>query len=447
MMRKLLVLSSRSLGDEVPRELRRTDWQLNQAWSGPQARQLLKQQEFLVGLCVFWNEDSDEHRTELGGVISDHPLIRWIAALPRDAVQHEACAALIATRVYDYFSLPLDPSRLSVILGHAYGMTEVGIRFLQRQQDAAAGRYGMLGRSAPMRELFRDIEWATKSDAPVLIIGETGTGKERTARAIHSNSPRADRPFVPVSCGTTPTTVIERALFSRVDVAPSRASQRKVVPIEPVDGGTLFLDDIGDMPLAAQARLLRFLTARERMQANGSSHALDVRIIAAAPSDLDEHVETGRFLSDLFYRLAVIVMRTPPLRDRSEDLEILAEHFVREAAKKAQSKTVGISRAAIAAIKQYDWPGNLLELGNRIFRAVLFSRAPHLSPRDLDLPKFATEAEPLSLEQSRDRAEKETLRRALARNRRNVTRAARELRISRMTLYRLLDKHGMDHRS
>ncbi len=183
------------------------------------------------------------------------------------------------------------------------------------------------------------------------------------------------------------------------------------------------------------------------MQANGSSHALDVRIIAAAPSDLDEHVETGRFLSDLFYRLAVIVMRTPPLRERSEDLEILAEPFFREAAKKAQSKTVGISRAAIAAIKQYDWPGNLLELGNRIFRAVLFSRAPHLSPRDLDLPKFATEAEPLSLEQSRDRAEKETLRRALARNRRNVTRAARELRISRMTLYRLLDKHGMDHRS
>jgi len=347
-MRKLLVLSSKPLGDEVARELRRGNWDLNYAWSGAQARQLLGQKGFLVGLCIFWNEDSDEHRKTLGEIISDHPQIRWIAALPRDAVQHETCAALIATRVYDYFSLPLDPARLTVILGHAYGMTEVGIRFLQRLRDAATGRYGMLGRCASMQELFRDIEWATKSDAPVLIIGETGTGKERTARAIHSNSHRAGRPFVPVSCGTTSTSAVERVLFGRPEAAASRASRRKVIPLESADGGTLFLDDIGDMSLATQARLLRFLTERERMQpGQNASRALDVRIIAASPGDLDEYVDSGRILSDLFYRLAVVIIRTPPLRERTDDLEMLAQHFVMEAAKKTQSKTVGLGRTAV----------------------------------------------------------------------------------------------------
>jgi len=202
------------------------------------------------------------------------------------------------------------------------------------------------------------------------------------------------------------------------------------------------------MAPAAQARLLRFLAERERPKpGNGHSRALDVRVIAASPTDLDQPVASGQTLLDLFYRLAVIVMRTPPLRKRPEDLEILAEHFRKEAAKKTQSRAIGVSRAALAAMEQYHWPGNLLELSNHILRAVLFSKSLHLSTRDLDLPKYASDAEPLSLEQSRERAERETPRVALARSRRNVTRAARELRISRMTLYRLLDKHGMDRRS
>jgi DNA-binding NtrC family response regulator len=447
-MRKLLVLSSKPLGNEVSRTLEQASWELHETTSDRQARQLLGQQRFLVGLCVFWEDDDDDRRRRLGEMISDHPDIRWIAALPRDAVQHETCAALIATRVHDYFSLPLDPTRLAVILGHAYGMTEVGITFLNRQQESATGRYGLLGRSEPMQRLFGDIEWATKSDAPVLIIGETGSGKERTALAIHANSPRRRGPFVPISCGTTAPKVLEHALFGRTEGTRTRTSRPRASARDAASGGTLFLDDIAEMPLAAQARLLRFLTAKERAERGaGISPALDVRVIAASPTDLDEHVESGRILSDLFYRLAVVIIRVPPLRERTDDMEMLAQHFLMEAAKKTQAKVIGISRSALAVMKQYDWPGNLLELSNRIFRAVLFSRRPHLSVRDLDLPKFATETQPLSLEQSRDRAEKETLRRALARNRRNVTRAAKELQISRMTLYRLLEKHGMDRRN
>jgi DNA-binding NtrC family response regulator len=257
-----------------------------------------------------------------------------------------------------------------------------------------------------------------------------------------------DRAFVPVSGGTTTTSVVEQALFGCVDAAPSRASRRNVEPLESAAGGTLFLDDIADMPLATQARLLGFLTERERTPPDdGAPRALDVRIIAATTSDLDEQVKTGRMLSDLFRRLAVIVVRTPPLRERSDDLEMLVHHFVMAAPKRTQSKTIGVSRAALTAIKQYAWPGNLLELENRIFRAVLVSQSPRLSVRDLDLPEYASEPEPVSLEQSRDRTEKETLRYALAHNRHNVTRAAKELRISRMTLYRLLEKHGMDRRN
>jgi DNA-binding NtrC family response regulator len=445
-MRKLLVLSSNTLGGPVALQLRRRSWQLDHARSGSQARQLLAQKDFLVGLSIFWDEDTDGHCAALAAIICDYPNIRWVAALPRDAVQRDSCAALIATRLYDYFSLPLEAERLSVVLGHAYGMTEVGIRFLRQQQSTAAGRFGMVGRSPAMRGLFRNMQWAAENDAPALIIGETGTGKETTARAIHTSSSRANRPFVPVSCGTTSAAAIERLLFG-AEGAASQGDRRNPGAPESVGGGTLFLDDIADMPPEAQARLLRFLTERERPRAgNGHSRALDVRIIAASPNDLDEHVASGQILSDLFYRLAVIVMRTPPLRERPEDLEMLAEHFVAEAAKTTQSRTIGVSRAALAAMKQYHWPGNLLELSNHIFRAVLFSKSLHLSPRDLDLPKYASDPEPLSLEQSRERAEKETLRLALARNRRNVTRAARELQISRMTLYRLLDKHGMDRR-
>jgi DNA-binding NtrC family response regulator len=446
-MRKLLVVSSTSLNGRIALELRHSNWELDQARSGAQARELLARRDFLVGLSVFWDQDDETHREALAAVIYDHPDLRWIAALPRDAVQREPYAALIATRLYDYFSLPLEPERLTVIVGHAYGMTEAGSRFLREQQDAAAGRYGMLGCSPAMRELFGNIEWATKSDAPVLIMGETGTGKETTARAIHASSPRADRPFVPVSCGTASSALIEQLLFGTSATALPGA-RSKSAPPESANGGTVFLDGVTEMPLAAQAQLLRFLTERERSKAGERrSQALDVRIIAATAGDLEQPVATGEVLSDLFYRLAVIVMRTPPLRERVEDLEMLAQHFVREAAHKTQSKTIGVSRAALAAIKRYHWPGNLLELGSYIFRAVLFSQALHLSPRDLDLPRRASEPEPMSLEQSRERAEKETLRQALARNRRNVTRAAQELQVSRMTIYRLLEKHGMDRRS
>jgi len=446
-MRKLLVVSSTPLKGLVALQLQHGNWELDQARSGPQARELLAQRDFLVGLSVFWDQDDEKHRDALAALIYDHPDMRWIAALPRDAVHREPYAALVATRLYDYFSLPLEPERLAVILGHAYGMTEAGSRFFRQQRSAAAGRYGMLGSSPAMRELFGNIEWATKSDAPVLIVGETGTGKETTARAIHANSPRADRPFVLVSCGTASSGFIEQLLFG-TSTAPLAPARSKLAPPESPDGGALFLDGVTEMPLAAQAQLLRFLTDRERAEAgDGRSQALDVRIIAATTTDLEQPVATGQVLSDLFYRLAVIVMRTPPLRERAEDLELLTQHFVREAAHKTQSKTIGVSRAALAAIKQYDWPGNLLEMGNYIFRAILFSQSLYLSPRDLDLPMRAGEPEPISLEKSRERAEKETLRQALTRNRRNVTRAAKELQISRMTLYRLLEKHGMDRRS
>ena len=190
-MRKLLVLSSQTLGGPVTLQLRRRNWQLDRARSGSQARQLLAQKAFLVGLSVFWDEDTDEHCAALAAIIADYPDIRWVAALPRDAVQRESCAALIATGLYDYFSLPLEAERLSVILGHAYGMTEVGIRFLQQQQSVAAGRFGMLGRSPAMRGLFRNMEWAAESDAPVIIIGEIGTRQgDNGTRHSHQLLPR-----------------------------------------------------------------------------------------------------------------------------------------------------------------------------------------------------------------------------------------------------------------
>jgi two-component system, NtrC family, response regulator len=301
----------------------------------------------------------------------------------------------------------------------------------------------ILGKTAAMREIFNIVERVAKTDATALIEGESGTGKELVARAIHGRSGRRNGPFVPINCGAIPETLLEAELFGHERGAFTGAHTQRKGKFEMADRGTLFLDEIGELPLILQVKLLRFLQERTVERIGGRQPIpLDLRVIAATNRDLKTQLERGLFREDLYYRLSVIRIQVPPLRERGEDIALLANAFLRRAVHQHRRR-VRFSGEALRALLAHHWPGNVRELENRVSRAVIMARAHFIEPADLDLQPAEAESA-ASLRAARDRVEREALVDVLSRHRGNISKAARTLKVSRPTLHGLLDKHAID---
>lgn len=295
-----------------------------------------------------------------------------------------------------------------------------------------------------MQSVLRSIEKFSVSDAPVLITGESGTGKELAARTIHAGSERAPAAFIAVNCGALPANLVQSELFGHEKGAFTGANQRKIGRIEAAQNGCIFLDEIGDLATDLQVNLLRFLQEQtiERLGGITSIH-VNARVIAATHRDLRCAVAEGRFREDLYYRLAVLHLHMPPLRERRDDILPLADdYFARYADKRGNVQ--GFSPDAREIMRAYDWPGNVRELINRVRRALVMCEGRYITAKDLGLEMGGEERPLLTLKEARAKAEQEAIEAALQHSGKNISQAARILEISRVTLYQCLTKYGMD---
>ncbi|MES3023978.1 MAG: sigma-54 dependent transcriptional regulator [Pseudomonadota bacterium] len=368
--------------------------------------------------------------------------VSWVGVVRPHELDTPAWRALAAEHLVDFHTEPVDPLRLAQTLGHVHGCAML---------RGHAGRHGnfappaLMGHSAPIEKLRLQIAKVARSDAPVLIGGESGSGKELTAQAIHAQSQRAGAPFVPINCGAIPPSLIQSELFGHARGAFTGAAKEKAGLIESARGGTLFLDEIADLPKELQSNLLRFLQEKTIYRIGSTrSIEVDVRVIAASHVDLHEAVAQGMFREDLYYRLNVLPINVPALRERPGDLALLAGHFFDAYADEKAPRVKGFSEHALRAIRQHDWPGNVRELINRTRRAMVLSEGRLIGPHDLGLAPPPDGHAGEALDQSRIRAERLAIGASLERAGRNITHAARELGVSRMTLYRLLAKHGIE---
>jgi len=302
-------------------------------------------------------------------------------------------------------------------------------------------RFGeILGSCPGMQEVYRQIEKVAPTDLSVLVVGETGTGKELVARELHRRSPRAGGPFVAINCGALPETLLESELFGHVKGAFTGAVATRPGRFQQASGGTLFLDEVGDMPPVLQVKLLRALQDRTVQKVGDHrDEPVDIRVIAATHRTLEEEVKRGAFREDLYYRLATLTLRVPPLRDRGEDVAVLARGFLRTFSEAYRTAARGFTPAALVAIRRHGWPGNVRELENRIKKAVVLSDGPLVRAEDLDFPR--EELPPLTpLQEAKDEFERRYVLEALKRHGGNRARTARALGVDPRTIFRLLEK-------
>ena len=395
-----------------------------------------------VGLIVLSpgvNGALDEYEGLLKGLTD----VEWIALVQAEQLAEDVVRQFIRSWCYDYHTFPIEAERLHITLGHALGMAQ--LQGGNRHPGADRAAHGLVGDSRELQSVLSTIKKISQVDAPVLITGESGTGKELAARAIHDLSMRRHRPFQVVNCGAIPANLIQSELFGHEKGAFTGASQRRIGRIESAAGGTLFLDEIGDLPHDLQVNLLRFLQNRV-IQRVGSTEelAVDVRVVAATNIDLHQAVADNRFREDLFYRLNVLCIEMPSLRARPGDPEQLACHFFEHFSNESPTQVRGFSLEALEAIRRHDWPGNVRELINRVRRAVVMCDGRTILPQDLGLAPLRRRA-PVrpTLDEAREKAEQQAIASALAENSANISRTARQLGVSRVTLYRLMEKHGI----
>jgi two-component system response regulator HydG len=320
------------------------------------------------------------------------------------------------------------------------------VDLLQKQMRPAGSLEALVGESEPIRRVKDLICRAAAAPGTVLITGETGTGKELAARAIHAGSPRATKPFVALNCAAVPETLLESELFGHARGAFTGADAARAGLIEHASGGTFFLDEIGTMASSLQAKLLRTIESGEvRRVGSNESRSIDVRFLAATNADLHSAVQAGSFRQDLYYRLNVHHIHLPPLRERPGDVRRLAQHFLDRDG--AGAGVTGCSEAAWNILGAYSYPGNVRELEHVVQRAVAIAQGPLIEPGDLPQEMLATRPVPVTAEGSvaaaRERAERDMILAALARNRGEVSAAARELQVSRTTLWRMMKKHSV----
>jgi two-component system NtrC family response regulator len=389
---------------------------------------------------------------ETGGVGEGFRTLEKILELAPDTKvivvtgQHDSANArrAIALGAYDFFAKPFDAAVVTLIIDRAVRMHDLQVenrRLLAARSEATGG---ILTAAPEMLAVCRMIEKVAATDATVLLLGDSGTGKELLARALHESSNRSEKRFVAINCAAIPDTLLESELFGYERGAFTGANKQTPGRIETAHHGTLFLDEIGDLPASLQAKLLRFLQERTIERLGGREEIpVDVRIVCATHQNLRDRIASGLFREDLFYRLAEIVVTVPPLRDRTGDAALLAHAFVRRFADEQKRGRLGLGDEAVAAIERHRWPGNVRELENVIKRAVILSDGPMIQASDLGLDAAAGQDAPLNLREAREGAERREVVRALARANGHLSKAADLLGISRPTLYDLLNRFGL----
>jgi len=385
--------------------------------------------------------DTREGFAALADLLSDDPL-RKVIVITGQSEKENALQA-IGQGAYDFLTKPIDIAELRAVLKRAFYVArlEREYRALQEQTATAEGFEGMLGASPPMQKVFSAVRKVAATDAPVLILGESGTGKELVALAIHRRSPRGRGPFVAINCSAIPEQLLESELFGHEKGAFTGAHIQRKGRIELAEGGTLFLDEIGELPAALQVKLLRFLQDQEIERVGGRSRLrVNARMIAATNADLKQALAANRFREDLYFRLAVVVIRIPPLRDRPGDVPLLAKAFLRKYAAEGNPALAGFSPKALKALESHAWLGNVRELENRVKRAVIMAEGRQVTARDLELETLPSGHEGLNLKEAREAVERDLIQRALRLTGNNMSKAAEELGISRPTLYELMDK-------
>src|SRR5450830_2112120 len=354
----------------------------------------------------------------------------------------------IAMGAYDFHQKPLDADLLRLVIERACFLQAVqqeNRRMLQIQADSPLA--GIISRDPGMLKVCRSIEKVAPSSATVMLLGASGSGKELLARGLHRQSTRHDKRFVAINCAAIPENLLESELFGYEKGAFTGAVRQTPGKIELAQGGTFFLDEIGDMAMALQAKMLRFLQERVIERVGGRTEiAVDVRIVCATHRNLKVLVDQGQFREDLFYRLSEIVLVIPPLRERIGDSVLLAQHFKHRFCTSEGRSNLHFSAGALQLIESYGWPGNVREVENCIKRAVIMSDGPQIAADDLGLPGSAQAApvdEAINLRQAREAAEYKVMVRALARADGNIAKAAELLGVSRPTLYDLMGHHGI----
>ena len=437
--RRLLYVA-RTLDETLIAHLKSHGWNVSAARSAQELGRLVKPDLPCVGivdLASFPPRDLAGFEASLR-----QQQVGWIALATPERLNDPVVRRLVRHYCFDFVKMPVAHPTVDYLVGHAFGMMTLC------EPDTAppvsqSGDQEMVGTCDAMQQLFRTIRKVANTDASVFISGESGTGKELTALAIHERSPRRKAPFMAINCGAIPHHLLQSELFGYERGAFTGANQRKIGRVEATDGGTLLLDEIGDLPLESQASLLRFLQEGKIERLGGrESIPVDVRILSATHVDLEDAMRDGRFRADLFHRLCVLRVDEPPLRARGKDIEILAHHILGKFMADSTRKIRGFAPSAIEALYNYDWPGNVRELINRVRRAIVMAENKLISAADLDLAHF-TEQQTITLSQAREAAEKRAIEAALLRHRHRLNEAAADLNISRVTLYRLMGQHGL----
>ena len=354
----------------------------------------------------------------------------------------------VSSGAYDFHQKPADPELLSLLVNraqHVYELEMDNQRLLQADENMPLN--GIIASSPEMLKVCRTVEKIAPSDITTLLLGASGTGKERFARALHELSPRANNKLIAINCAAIPENLLESELFGYEKGAFTGASQQTPGKIEYADGGTLFLDEIGDLPLDLQAKLLRFIQERVVERIGGRKEIpVDVRIICATHQDLERQIQEGRFREDLYYRVSEMTIHIPALKDRSGDAAVLAKAFLSRFAAELAPGVKGFDDNAIAAIEHYSWPGNVRELESRVKRGVIMAEGSQVTAEDMELDgtEEGSASMPLNLRKVRESAEKQAVVAALSYTNDNITEAANLLGVSRPTLYSMLDKYQLE---
>ncbi|HEX9135482.1 MAG TPA: PEP-CTERM-box response regulator transcription factor, partial [Nitrospirota bacterium] len=366
--------------------------------------------------------------------------------------QRETALRAIQMGAYDYYQKPINLEELRVIIGRAFQLSAIEEQnrslyaALERQASQAGG---MIGQCPEMQAVLSTMRKVSSSDASVLVQGESGTGKELVARAIHAMSLRKDGPFVPINCSAIPETLLESELFGHEKGAFTGALAQVQGKVEYAQNGTLFLDEIGELPALLQVKLLRFLQDKTIQRVGGREDVVvNTRILAATNKDLTKEIGEGRFREDLYYRLGVVLIKVPPLRDRKGDLVVLATYFLKRYCDLYNKRIRGFNPTALESMEMYAWPGNIRELENKVQRAIILSEGPFIGPHDLGfdsqpISRKNEHPEIRTLREAKERVEKEMVMSALDKNAGNIAKAAEELGISRPTLYDIMKRHGL----
>ena len=446
---KLLVVED---DEEISRQLKwalAEEYEIHLAQDGPSALQILKSERpAVVSLDLGLPprpHDSGVGMELLGKILRSEPSPKVVVVTGNNDRKNAIQA--ISQGAWDYYCKPIKIDEIKILLSRAFHVNtlERENRELQKELEERGRLDEMIGSSPEMNEIFTKIRKVAPSDVSVLVVGESGTGKELIARSIHNQSARRKEPFVAINCAAIPDTLLEAEVFGHEKGAYTGAHVQRKGKVEFANGGTLFFDEIGELPLQLQVKLLRFLQERTIERIGGRRIIdVDVRVVAATQKDLKEAIHVGDFREDLYYRLSVVTIEVSPLRNRVSDILLLVNYFMKKYCEEMKRRMAKFDPNAIQALIEYEWPGNVRELENRIKRAVVMSDGSVIRAEDLDLPFVSHgDIKEKTLKDARERLERDFICNALATNNWNMARTSQQIGVTRPTLYDLIKKYDL----